>query len=375
MTEHLNSRSDDPWDFDPALAKPVRPRVVVHVGMHKSGSSTIQTALHQKLFAGRCAYFDLGWANHSIPMGAAFGGEASHFVRRLGYGPEKLGELRDSVLARLQTQLNDPSQPDTLILSGEDISMFPTPSLEKLRLFLGQFSRDVEIVGYVRPPMAYIQSDFQQKVKGGMGRFDIAAHYPNYRRRFEHFDKIFGSRHVHLWKFDPAVLVGGDVAKDFAHRLGLTLSVSPKRANESLSREVVSLLYISRHHAANGMGSVGSVQVEHRLMTALASCGSTKFRFFPKLLKGAALAEREDLAWMEGRLRCDLHEKMAPQATDIKAESDLLRVKVPVIQNLVKVLDAHGIEAPKGLNGVDHEKIAQAIDLLRMKLSSQKRSN
>src|SRR4029079_5237682 len=133
------------------------------------------------------------------------------------------------------------------------------PAVERMREFFDERCDKLSIVGYVRPPAGFVTSAFQERVKGGsLRRFDVASGYRNYQNCFGKFDAVFGRERVHLWKFDPPSFPDGCAVRDFCARLGIALPARRiRRLNESLSREMVSLLYIFSHQRQlRGYGSL-----------------------------------------------------------------------------------------------------------------------
>ena len=129
-------------------------------------------------------------------------------------------------------------------------------SSSELKQLYYQFADKVDhlnIVAYVRSPAAYLTSVFQQKVKGGsLKNFKLEDRYRNYENSFSKFDVVFGRDNVQLWKFDPRTFPDGCVVRDFCLRLGIDLPVERiVRANESPSRQIVSMLYMYRKLGEN----------------------------------------------------------------------------------------------------------------------------
>ena len=79
----------------------------------------------------------------------------------------------------------------------------------------------MRVIGYVRPPVAFKTSLFQQRVKHGLGAFNIDGIRPKYRKRFRKFDTVFGTGNVTLRKFDPATFPDRCVVRDFCQQLGI----------------------------------------------------------------------------------------------------------------------------------------------------------
>lgn len=179
-------------------------RCIIHIGMHKTGSASIQHSLHG-FSDDRFVYAGLGkTGNHSIAMSCLFAERPElHRVHR-ARDMAAVADYMTKIRADLERVVKA-AQGRTLIISGEGISArLQQPELARIReYFRGRF-KEVTIVGYVRPPGGYITSGFQQRVKdGAVTKFNLRREYPDYRTRFAKFDDVFGRENVELRKFEP----------------------------------------------------------------------------------------------------------------------------------------------------------------------------
>ena len=55
--------------------------IIIHIGMHKTGSSSIQQTLHKYMNDKRFTYVDLGHANHSRQISSLFEKNISSFFK------------------------------------------------------------------------------------------------------------------------------------------------------------------------------------------------------------------------------------------------------------------------------------------------------
>ncbi len=220
---------------------------IVHIGMAKTGSSSIQESLHKHLESETHHYFDLGAPNHSIRMYSLFSKKKrSHVHMKKGFNEKHIDNINMRTKELLSKNINANSKP-IMIISAEGISILLKSDLEDLRDYLYQYFEKVTIIGYVRTMQSFIHSHYQQRVKGGNYNFELSSQYPNYRKKFEKFDLVFGRENVKLWKFDPKSFPEGNVVLDFCNRLGIMINPEQTlRVNETLSREALSLLYIYR---------------------------------------------------------------------------------------------------------------------------------
>src|SRR5687767_5422200 len=107
---------------------------ILHVGMHKTGTTSIQRSL-QDLSSERARYVQLGGSNHTAPIVTAFHDDPAElrFHRRSGREPEAVGNSREKIRERLDAELSRTAEFDKFVLSGEGIVVLPPPSLKELR--------------------------------------------------------------------------------------------------------------------------------------------------------------------------------------------------------------------------------------------------
>jgi hypothetical protein len=188
--------------------------------------------------------------------------------------------------------------------------------------------------------------------------------YCHYRESFEKFDAVFGRENVRLWKFEPAAFPAGCVVRDFCGRLGIDLPPERiRRVNESLSREALGLLLVHRMWGED-LGATSMSGAESReLARRLAGVGATKFRLSADIIVPVLEQHRIDIAWMEDRLGESLQEALGShRSDDVRDESDLLRVQVETVQELLARL---GNEAPAGVTGATLREVAVLVEALR----------
>jgi len=347
-------------------------RCIIHVGMHKTGSTSIQNSLHG-FSDDRFLYAHLGdFANHSLAMYSLFteSPELHHLHKATGRDGSALQDYIAKVrsdLARALSIVNG----RTLLISGEDISVLQQKDLDKLcHYFRGHFD-ELMICGYVRPPAGFISSRFQERVKGGqVGRVSLDQEYRNYENRFRKFDEVFGRENVHLWKFEPKSFPGECAVRDFCARLGVSFPDERIiRANESLSRQAVSLLYTYRKFEKK-LGFRGMTGGEsQRFVALLGDIQHDKFRFSPAIVRPILEANRADIQWMEERLGRSLHEELgAYRPGDVRDEADLLQPDPEVVKKLMALL---GDAAPAGIKGETPEEVAVLVHALRKTRKNQ----
>jgi hypothetical protein len=346
-------------------------RCIVHIGMHKTGTKSIQKSL-QRFADERFVYADFGNPNHTLPMHTLFTSGARPRPYLLAKSDPKAAFLqyRQAAQGQLDRIIRTCGE-RTLIVSGEGFSSnFDDDALVAMRDRLRRDFDEISIVGYVRPPAGYMTSAFQQRVQSGR-QVPFEAVYRSYQRTFGKFDEIFGRENVQLWKFDPGSFVERCVVRDFCSRLGIALPVERiVRLNEAVSKQSVCLLY-TYGKLGGPYGAHGLTGSERRtLRKRLESFGHERFRLAPDLLRPVLARNRADIEWMEARLGQSIVEELGErQPGDIRDEADLLRPDPAVVGRMI---DAVGDGAPAGVTGETPEQVAQLVEALRIRSSGRR---
>lgn len=213
----------------------------LHIGMHKTGSSSIQSSL-ARFKTEKLRYAHLGEINHSIPLYTIFSEDryAYHIHRRRGFSREMVDAHRERYAAMLRRELERRS--GDMIISGEDLSILSESELKALETEVRPFFRHVKVIGYTRNPIDYASSALQEQIKNGVTPTEIPR--PAYRDLFEKFHRVFGKDHVLLIDFRRSNLFRGSVVQDFLHRVGAPADlITEQSENESLSLLATKLMY------------------------------------------------------------------------------------------------------------------------------------
>lgn len=321
-------------------------RCILHVGMHKTGTSSIQQSLS-------------GLDSEGFLYLPGLNGRSNHgrTIRALLDGGIDLPDIRGR----------------TLIVSNEGMMLFEPDLLSGLASYLRTHGFDwIDVVAYVRPPGSYMTSMTNQATRGTAMRTPIEPEpgsgleirgQPRYRAAFEKIDQAFGRSNVTLCKFDPAKFLGGDVVRDFCSRLGISLPAGRiVRAQESLSREVVGLLYAYRKFSREWDVEWPRPPANRALIESLTPVGSTRFRISPEVLRPIIERNRADIGWMEDRLGASLDEADEEHPDDVRTEEELMRPSGETIARLIEMFDG---PAPPSLD--TPEGVARFIDQIAMR--------
>jgi len=309
-----------------------RLRTIIHAGMHKTGSTAIQEVFGARGVAGvghpggpRTNLSDMVLL--LFAEGALL--EKFHTARLPHLSQRALMRKRARNEAKLASELSACRAP-VFLFSAEDIAApdFDTAATRRMADFFRGFDRTIEVQAYVRAPVSFMQSAFQQRVKQGKreaAKLDASTLWPCYRDRFEKFDTVFGRENVHLHPFDPKHFRDGDVVADFADRLGVALpEAPPTRANDGLSGEAMAIAWcrLAGRLPADYPDAATASRFRATPARALSGFGKRKFAFAETFLAPTIAAQDDDLAWIEERLGQPLPDR-PPHADAIGTGADM----------------------------------------------------
>ena len=319
-------------------------RIIIHVGMPKTGSSSIQHAF------SRVDHPDLHyipWAsdNHSALFVLLFHDEdkISDYHGFKAHGQEhidRLPALREHWLKVVSDDL-DAAGDKTVLFSAEDISAGEFESAtRRMREFFGKWTNDISVIGYLRPPRSFAQSVFQEYLKGGTAKtIKPAMVWPSYRARFEKIDRIFGRENVRLKVFRAEGLFGGDIVSDFGHEIGFTAATSDQvTENTSLSLEACALLFVQRNLGEGYVAGFPNAPLKNaEFIRLLSMVGKRPLQFGPELWDPIRKAFQSDVDWAENRLGESLHDT-GGNGIGVSAESDFYSIADESLEDLESVL-------------------------------------
>lgn len=306
-------------------------KCTIHIGMHKTGSTSIQNSFWKKLNNEQWKYADIGIANHGHLLQSVLHGDLPKQNRHSDEPTDWDDIIEKMKRSKMLTKrlIRDIQQEGgNYLISGEWLSSEPVEfcRLLEFKALISSYVKRISIVAYVRPPKSYMESAFQERLKRSAAKLNFESLCPKYRQRLEKFDFAFGKKNVSFWKFDPKTFKNRCVVQDFCEHLGI---VFPEeliiRTNESLSREAIALLYTYRKYANRlGNNRVFSQGENLMLVARLAELKGSKLRFATKAVQTTLDNNRENIQWMEQRIGASLTELYEDSADAIHSERDLL---------------------------------------------------
>lgn len=241
--------------------------LVLHIGMTKTGSTSIQHFLreHREALAAR------GWLYPRTP------GKSRHL--RLGFFVKSDDELsrtgawvtgdypppdvfRRRFPRRLAAEVSE-SGLEHAILSEE--FLWQAVRLSSVRELIAPIARRTRVVVYLRRQDDHLVSSYQQSVRGGnTQRIDVfaasrarAASY-DYAARLAAWQREVGPDELVVRRFGSAHFVDGSLYQDFLSAAGVDVVAeelgTPARRNESLDADAVEFVRIYNLHRIENEG-------------------------------------------------------------------------------------------------------------------------
>lgn len=262
-------------------------RVVLHVGMPKTGTTSLQSTLFWKEPDPKFRLITLDTFFGNRTLWASFSEGVDRTSRFFSatlpnwYLPrfrrESTAYLRKALQVCKRRQI-------TPVLSAEEVWAFSKESLSSLKSFLEQEGFHVHVVGYIRPLVEFYQSTLQQVVK--TGGVPIVDRFSYLESRYAEFlslhREVFGTDHVHFYVFDPKVFPEGCVVKHFCKEIGLSLAdTQVLRENEAVNINITKFLYAwNRVYLRHRFGFL--TRIRRRLvLESLAGLPGGGLRFHP----------------------------------------------------------------------------------------------
>lgn len=322
-------------------------KLIVHAGIHKTGSTAIQHWLHRTKLPD-IHYFKWRNANHSDLFVLLFEeNPQEHFAfARPGYTREQAMKDRAEQETRIRRQIEG-SKAEVFIFSAERISTAPDESVRAMHDFFAPFFTDIQVYAYVRKPSGFMTSMFQQHLKTGAIKLGFGELWPNYRRRLGRFFDIFGQENVHLRSYDQLKENGTEIVGDFAAWTGLP-KVPPGNIvlNWSMSATGMALLYFYRKHVEPDLSAAERARYQRHVLYAAQTIPGE--RFHVALECEARQRERftQDLDWISKRVGLDFDDLDVPRegVRTFSDEDDILRYAVAVSHQLMPWQHLHALD-------------------------------
>ncbi len=213
-------------------------RLVVHIGLEKTGSTYVQGFLHENvgpLAAAGVAYPDFCQGSEHLEVYMAARSSISWMHRRKGIRtPEEAEALRSQVRRGLEAMAAQ--EGDVGVITCERLSYFRhEPELIGLRDLCSEHFDQVEVVAFLRRPDHAVGSYYGQAVKVGWESDSVTEFMSRPGRMLDHahtmaaWVKVFGAENVFAWPYVERYRTAGDEALGVVLR---HLGVEPPTASD-----------------------------------------------------------------------------------------------------------------------------------------------
>lgn len=320
----------------------------LHVGMHKTGSSSIQSTFHG-YDDGSLRYLDLGKPNHSLPLVAALMPDLEnyHQIKKKGLSKKDIEVLKKRSWDLLLTSL-EASRGKDVIISAEYFSqpgVAPRKNLERLGNILKKYFHHVKVIAYVRSPKSFMESAFQERVKGGDVKVSLSKLYPYYRERFQKLYEVFPGSCVSLIEYNPESFPLKSVVYDFAQRVGLNRDeVKPVTTNEKLGIRALSYLYSYSLFVSNSVPELRFINYSPEFVAGLRALEGPSFSISSSRLEEVLGSHKKDLDWIAKKVCFDNDLNKKRNGAVIDSLSDLVKWARDDVEAREKVKNIQGFE-------------------------------
>jgi hypothetical protein len=362
-------------------------RCIVHFGLPKTGTTSIQKFLRYSLSDGNFCYpaftTEQGWVDdcHNGALSCAFRSDPYKFHTHAKVGLAKDVIRRQGAAFREQLQREvKSSSAHTLILSAEELTWFPADDIRSLTTFLTSLGLEVQALAFVRRFKRDQESRFQQSVRDpgwrqlskprGLGFSPIGS---SYKYAISRFDDCLGSSNVLLSEFDPSKLEGGCAVRHFCKVVRIEQQNIPTTfANNSLSSEALNLLYAYRSHGPGYGEGWSAMEANNRLIKTLSELKGTRLLFHSSLLTSMEDKWREDVEWAIERTGFDLLGNIYEDDDKLcyRCADDMFRFSPRSLEWLARMARIK----PSKLRNADPRIIAEVVDILARNLTRQAKS-
>jgi hypothetical protein len=259
-------------------------RLTLHIGHMKTGTSSLQATFRDSaaVLAAHGLYYYAAHRNH-------------HPIARRFHRPTRRRSDKPH-LDRFVRELRATALPRALVTSETFMRLTDREAADCVAFFQ-RFARRVDVLLYVRHPVAFASSAAHQGVRSGrpLAECVTAPRVLPLRRTILRWRGVVGPRNLTVRPFAPQLLAGGDVVDDVLAVLGLSAAgpeMTRTQVNEGLS--VLAIHLIDR---ANALAGGKPLPIES--MRPFDAIGGPKYVLPRESLERARAAAAPELAFLK----------------------------------------------------------------------------
>ena len=240
----------------------LKPHAILHIGVEKTGTTTIQEFLHQnrKLLADKGIYFPrfMNPRNHlKLAVFCCNDNRSNQFTRikdidlpaKRKYWKKNFQTLFDRKMRMISTNYH------TVIFSSEHLSTLlrKKNEIQNLKKLLQKYASSFSIIVYIRRQDLIAGSMISNIAKVGFGTSlprgakIFKRHFYDFERLLKRWSSIFGNENISLRIFEKSHLINGDLLEDFMKQSCITHDAKlkiPGRFNRSISATAVEVAWL-----------------------------------------------------------------------------------------------------------------------------------
>lgn len=290
---------------------------VLHIGLHKTGSTSIQKFLQQNrqlLLVYNINYLVLN-KNNSNPLYSLYCQDPIRYGanKRLGIDTKKKVKRYNNTIKEIFINELTKNNSKQFIISGEDLSFLNYEGVKNLKNDITAYFDDIKIVVYVRNPISTIRSKISHFIANeGWSidkRISVANKYPDklvyYKNPLLRYFEIFGKNNVIVKPFDKKYLYKGDVVKDFALSVNISEEIidhdNLKNENYSFSEnalKIFSFLNINFPLFINNKFNIARGKFQKPLRMLLGEIKGEKISISNGMIDNIYNKCADDLTWL-----------------------------------------------------------------------------
>mgnify|MGYP001397817183 CR=1 FL=1 len=324
---------------------PKMTKVLLHIGIHKTGTSSIQQAFrgyddgttkmldHPSHFGG----------NHTVLMQHMFA-DYSHHFRAKGWGEETITATRVKWLQQFHKYL-DRFKHDRLVISGEGMRNLKPIAKKNLVEFFEAKNFEVEVLCIVRHPADWALSAYQQNLKSNTSKTDPV---PGYERSLATFAEILPKKNILVRDFRNLLDEFGDIVLAFSDLLNLKLDgYKAQYSNQSLSFLAAKILYNFNESGLNKVGTDELFKKRNRLINFLHIAFKDNSKPWPKdelksVLQGKDITRDVDYLQSNFNINYEIEDRVRSSSSLDKIMSEL---DVQELHLIHSCLEKYGVKA------------------------------
>lgn len=221
-------------------------RFILHVGFHKTATSSIQQTLADnqaklKTLGFHYPIFEIDnrrIVNHSIPFYSAYCEHPEKYNINVMNGDwARMEEVNDHYLQQIDDlMLLD----ENIIISGEDISILPMKALVSIRDKILSSGFNLEVYCSVRKPYSFLCSELQERIKAGVSTLNNIT-VPKKSACITKLKDAFGE-HISFSSFEADCAINDPIVV-FIERLGINSSLLSLSSNNEGLGNITTRLY------------------------------------------------------------------------------------------------------------------------------------